>query len=390
MIYTILLEADKHWGAMTPEEQYRSSYILKRCLSDLPIDLYVNLGDFFDTKLLLNSKSSIYAVRDFNDKVAICRSKGTLVRAIKGTRGHDYNQWHIFDPLMADESNGFRYFETCTVEETLPGLRIWYAPEECMNYTEYVNTYADILMDKPIHMALFHGNFDKIIPEMVVNATDGDSTSTNLIFKYDEIATLVHGPLIAGHWHNGESYEHLQYVGSYDRWHFGEDEIKGFCIYQYNTETQEYRYVKVSNFLAPMYKTYEVYTSLYRSPEEYQLLIEAVEASLEIDPSVQVRIRIKINEEQPDTEQQISNLRFVFSSNKRVHIHIVNQIKKMNKKIEREKSKKLEDEYSYVRDKNMDIYTKLSLFIKRTTEHEYTPEEIKAVVEPYLKGHYGY
>ena len=71
MIYTIALEADKHWGAARVEDQYRSSYILKKFLSEFPIDLYINLGDFFDTKLLLNSKSSVYAVRDFTEKVEI-------------------------------------------------------------------------------------------------------------------------------------------------------------------------------------------------------------------------------------------------------------------------------------------------------------------------------
>ena len=85
MIYNILFEADKHWGATRPEEQYRSSYILKRLLADLKIDLFVSLGDFYDTKLLLNSRASVYALRDMHDRAEICRAKKIPMRVIRGT-----------------------------------------------------------------------------------------------------------------------------------------------------------------------------------------------------------------------------------------------------------------------------------------------------------------
>lgn len=384
MIYTIAFEADKHWGVMRPEDQYRSSYIIKRFLAEFPIDLYVNLGDFFDTKLILNSKASIYAVRDFTDKVDICQSRGIHVRAIKGTRGHDYDQWNIFDPLMKRKGSLFRYFSTCTVEETLPGLNILYAPEENMNYTTYVNTYADMLMGSVINMGFFHGNFDKIIPSIAVKRAEEDKTGTDLIFKYDELAEIIHGPMVAGHWHDGDKHEHLAYVGSYDRWSFGEDSMKGFAIYQYDTETERYRRFKVQNFLAPFFKTYEVITSLYRSPEEYKMLIDAVEATLDGDTSVQVRIYIKINEILPDTEQQVANLRYHFANSKRVHFTVLNQITTIAKKKEREKRALLDSQYSYVRDKNMDVATKLQRFIKQTTGREHALDDIQKLIAPYL------
>jgi hypothetical protein len=385
VIYRILFEADKHWGAMRVDDQYRSSYIIKRFLADFPIDLYINLGDFFDTKLLLNSKSSIYALRDFTEKAEICRMRGIPVRAIKGTRSHDYDQWDAFDKLYQDPESKVKYFRTCTVEETLPGMRIWYAPEENMNFADYVDEYADILLDGAIHLAALHGNFDKIMPDVAVKSINNDGMSTTLVFRYDELERLVHGPLVAGHWHDGETYEHLSYVGSYDRWTFGEDEQKGFMIVEYDTETETYKQIKVPNLMAGRYKTYEVYTSLYKGQKEYKALIDAVKANLEADTRIQIRILVKINELQADTEEQIDNLKYLFGNERRVKLTIINQVHMELKEKHREENQKLESAYSYIRDKNLSVAEIIQKFIQQFAGHEYTVGEIGDVIKPYLE-----
>lgn len=384
MIYRIAFEADKHWGAMRVEDQYRSSYIIKRFLADFPIDLYINLGDFFDTKLLLNSKSSIYALRDFDEKVEICHRRGIPVRVIKGTRGHDYDQWEAFDKIYQNPKFNVKYFRTATVEETLPGLTIWYAPEENMNFTNYVNEYADLLLDKPIQLAALHGSFDKIMPSVALTAIDNDSMSTSLVYKYDELEHIIRGPLIAGHWHDGETHEHLTYVGSYDRWTFGEDELKGFLIVEYDTETNEYRQIKVPNIMAGKYKTYEVFTSLYKGQTEYKALIDAVQASLDADSRVQIRILVKINELLSDTEEQLDNLKYVFANERRVKITVINQIHLTIKEEKRKETQKLESAYSYIRDKNLTVPEKVQRFIQQFCGREYTLGEITEVLKPYM------
>jgi DNA repair exonuclease SbcCD nuclease subunit len=384
LLYRIALEADKHWGAMRPEDQYRSSYILKRFLAEYPLDLYINLGDFFDSKLLLNSKASLYAVRDFSEKIELCRSRGIPCRAIKGTRSHDYDQWEIFDKYMRDPQCNFRYFRSCSVEETLPGLRIWYGPEENVNFTQYVNQYADMLLDGTVHLAALHGNFDKIMPALAVQVADTDRDSTTLVYHYDELADMVHGPLIAGHWHDGETYEHLSYVGSYDRWSFGEDELKGFMIVEYDTETEQYRQIKVPNILAGHYKTYELYTSLYKTVKEYKALIEAVDASLKADTKCQVRILVKINEEQSDTDQQLENLKYRFANEKRVHFTVINQLKKETRSKEREKNRQVNNDLAYIRDPNVPVTETIQRFIEQMCGRHYELEDIERIIAPYL------
>ena len=384
MIYTIALEADKHWGAARVEDQYRSSYILKKFLSEFPIDLYINLGDFFDTKLLLNSKSSVYAVRDFTEKVEICKARGIPVRAIKGTRGHDYDQWEIFNRIYQDPNSNVKYFRTCTVEETLPGLNIMYAPEENVSFADYVNQYADTILDEAINLAVFHGNFDRIMPSVALKAIENDSMSTSLVFKYAELEPIIHGPLIAGHWHDGETMDHLTYVGSYDRWVFGEDEMKGFLLLQYNTETEEYRQIKVPNIMAGRYKTYEVVTSLYKGNEEYKALIDAVNASLDADERLQIRIMIKVNELYTDTEEQINNLKYIFANERRVKFTLINLIHQERKVKKREENQQMESAYSYIRDKNLGVAEKVQRFIQQFCGREYTLGEITEILKPYI------
>lgn len=382
--YTIAFEADKHWGAMKMEDQYRSSYILKRFLAEYPIDLFISLGDFFDTKHLLNSKSSIYAIRDFQDKLEICKARGIPVRAIRGTMSHDYDQWKIFTHFMDDPSYHFRYFDLCTVEETLPGMRIWYAPEENMSFADYMETYGGLLIgDHPIHLAAMHGNFDRIMPDIAVKANEMNSDTTTLIFHYDDLAPLVRGPMVAGHWHNGDTFEHLSYVGSYDRWTFAEEDPKGFAIYEYDTETNEYRHILVPNFLALDYKTYEIRTSLIRTPEEYAAVVEAVEASLAEDVTRHVRILCKLDEMLPDTEQQIDSVKYHFVNDRRVHFTLINQIRQEKKRQEKQKKKRLDNTFGFIHDKNMDLSEKIQKYILVTTGKEYRVADIRGIVERY-------
>lgn len=384
MIYRVAFEADKHWGAMKPEEQYRSSYILKKFLAEFPIDLYIYLGDFFDTKLLLNSKSSIYAVRDFQDKLEICKVRGIPCRSIKGTRSHDYDQWEVFDKFMSDPSYNFKYFKMADVEETLPGLTIWYAPEENMNYADYIDTYYDLLTSRPINMAAMHGNFDRIMPSVAVQAIENNSDSTTLVFKYDDLEPLIRGPMIAGHWHNGETSDHLTYVGSFDRWTFGEDEVKGFCIFEYNTDTLEYRKIKISNFLAPQYETYEVRTSEYTYVENYTLLGEEVEKRLDKDPGIVIRILIRVDALLPDTEQQIENIKYRFSNEKRVKITVVNHIRQEKKKSEKKEKQRLDQTFGFIYDKNMELADKIQKYIEVTIGKRYRTADIKELIEKYV------
>lgn len=383
MIYSILIDADKHWGALKAEEQYRSAYFLKELIKELPIDLYVSAGDFFDTKLLLNSKASIFAIRDMHERVAICREKGIPCRVIQGTYSHDYDQLDAFSTLMADPANQFRYFTHMTIEETLPGLRIMYGTDENVNFTKYVNRYFDDIIAQRLNMGIMHGNFDSILPDVALKVFNAEESST-LVYNYRDLNRHIHGPIIAGHWHEAYENESLFYVGSADRWIFGEDEPKGYLLIQYDTETEMYKAVRIINPLAPIYKTFPVHTSAYKTIELYAALGEAIEEELKNDDKMRIRILVIIDKMLLDTEENLNQLKFRFSNERRVSITVKNKIREAEKTKKKEESRQMDITYGFIRDKNMETDVKIREWIRIMIGREYPQEEISKYIKPLL------
>ena len=61
--YKILASADYHWGAMEAERQYKESMFIIDYIKKNKIDLFVICGDYFDHRLLVNSKSAFNAMK---------------------------------------------------------------------------------------------------------------------------------------------------------------------------------------------------------------------------------------------------------------------------------------------------------------------------------------
>ena len=60
----VIVIGDFHWDALDAVEQYMETRWVLDFIEKVPhLDLVVIAGDYFDTKILLNSRSSIYANR---------------------------------------------------------------------------------------------------------------------------------------------------------------------------------------------------------------------------------------------------------------------------------------------------------------------------------------
>lgn len=380
MIYRILVEADKHWGAMSPKKQYLSSYIIKRFLAEFPIDLYVNLGDLYDSKLLLNSKPAIYATRDQIEKCNICAERGIPVRAIRGTRSHDYDQWETFRKF---ENPGFRIFNELTVEETLPGLKCIYCPDENMSAKEHLEKYVDKIRGDIHNIGFFHGSFDVVLPKILLQLSE-DSVSTNLVFEYMEWYKNIQGPMVSGHWHDGQIIDDLIYVGSMDRWSFGEDAIKGFGIVEYDTEEHSYKYLKVPNFFAEEYRTFSMVASKM-DVHAINDVVAMIDQELKEHPELHARIRFVIDEPKPSNDTVIESMRYYFSNNKRVSFLIVDEVaKKKKKEKKKEDDQKLTHTYAYVTDKNLSLTRKIRQYIYESTGRDWSDKDIDRFIKRYL------
>lgn len=349
MIYRFLALADIHWGAMDSKLLYNNLQLIIRFIREMSgeIDFVVICGDYFDYRIQLNSKTALLAVRWFDELISACKETGVKkVRMFKGTREHDNDQLEVFRPSYEDESGYFRLYNSATAEELLPDLRIVFCPDEPINLIDYYRQYWDRFIPYP-DIGFFHGNFSNILPKIEYNRIQEHNLPT-MIYEYDELSRLIKGPMIAGHWHIGQDSESLYYIGSYDRWKFGEEEPKGFIYGAYNTETSKYFIRRIENILARHYNTIYVSDEECRYPADFSLLMDRVNTLVKEDPMLQLRVVYMLSTDDEDLRKTISIFQQQLSNIRQVKVDIKDLIKKEEKESRKKTVEKTSREYDYV------------------------------------------
>lgn len=310
-LYKIVTIADIHWGAISPSRLYSELLyfleFLRTCPEELKPDLVVIAGDLFNDKLSLNSESANKAFQFISELIFICDNRHIKIRIFQGTIFHDNKQLRVLENQIGNIPD-VKIFMENTLEETLPGLHCLYCPDETINIKDYYNKYINNLIpENPINIGFFHGSFDVILPDIVLQETEIESIE-NVVFEYDKFSKLINGPIISGHFHNRSNYNHLYYVGSYSRWAFNEDDPKGFLYTIYDTDTCEYFCKWIDNPYAETYLTYIVDTMAYTTLEEYQALINMVGNQLnEMNDDGKIRLKIIVHDDSPE----IANLSLI-------------------------------------------------------------------------------
>lgn len=381
MKYNIIDLADLHWGAIDPALQYSHlEQVFEFIREFTPIHLIVISGDYFDSRLPLNSAAAITSVQWFHELLALAKERDIVVRAFRGTFEHDNNQLEVFR-LLEDAHGRFKLFNECTYEETLPGLKCIYCPDENINIEFYYYQYAEQIAN-PINIGFFHGSFDVVLPEIVREASE-KSLAKSVIFEYNFWEKFIAGPMLSGHWHDGVELDHLIYVGSFERWEFGQDATKGFGFVQYDTETSEYMYRTIPNMFAIDYRTFTIDTRLFKSLEDYTALINEIKEVSDKDPQTKIRIVVNQTDDKPDNESFIKSLKQYFTSNKNTKIVLKNKTKNERKKIERKKNIDTANQFGFILDKvpKQEI---IRQFIMTTKSKELSIEAINDIVAKYL------
>lgn len=366
-LYKIVTIADIHWGAINPLRLYSELLyfleFIKTCPEDLKPDLVVIAGDYFNDKISLNSESANRSFQFFNDLCEVCTARNIMIRIFQGTMFHDHKQLRTLTSKI-ESKNNIKIFMENTLEETLPGLWCLYCPDETINIKDYYNKYINnIIPPNPINIGFFHGSFDVILPDIVLQETEIESIE-NVVFEYDKFSTFINGPMIAGHFHNRSVYNHLYYVGSYSRWAFNEDDPKGFMYTIYDTETQEYLCKWIDNPYAETYLTYVIDTMSYTTLDEYQALIKLVnDKIIEMKDEGKIRLKIIVHDDSPEITNFINLIKFSFINNKRIKITVDNKKKLKEKKKKLAENKVEESKYDYLFSSDMTIYQKLQNYI---------------------------
>lgn len=378
MKYNVVAISDIHWGVINPDEQKESLQFFIDFIKEYKdtIDLIVILGDYWDSKLSLNSKEAITAVSWMHQLQKICKSNAITVRLVQGTMDHDNDQLHVFDNLgtyeMPKDYPQFRIITKTTVEETLPNFTCVYCPDETIKTSEYEETYMnEIIQMKDI--GFFHGSFD-VVYGSLLEAKPELWEKNNVIFKYSLWTPRIKGPMISGHWHDGKQYDELYYIGSPFRWQFDEDEEKGFYFIQYDTDTTEYMLRKIVNPLACEYYTYDIYSNLFETKDDYAQFIREIRDIIQgMDNSItkdKLRIKVYINDEKSENDVFLSALRQEIINHKNCKITVKNKIKDKKAKAQKKKIEDEKKQVSFVFQDDVRPQNKIRQFILEESNHE--------------------
>ena len=382
MKYNILAIADIHWGAMDPDEMYDNlQYFLDFIRMKGDIDLVVICGDYFDYRLTLNSKAALKSLRWFDELYNTCKENGVKkLRAVKGTKEHDNDQWEAIHPRETGEF--FKKFYICTSEETLPDLHCIYCPDETVNLKEYEELYLKEMMSHH-DIGFFHGNFDTQLPKMVIDQNLGANIPSIIYFK-DHWSKVIDGPLVSGHWHVFTDLDPLIYIGSYDRWAFGEEEDKGFLYIQYDTNSHLYYWKHIENPFARKYNTIIIDNTLCVTPDDFANLTQDIQDLKKSDPEMKIRVVYQITSENDESLVNFNEFRNLISSIKNVKVDVKDFVKKRNKEKQKEKVAISSGKYSYILDHPLEIKSNIHEYLLREKNIDIPLETIDSIIGKYI------
>ena len=369
MKYNIIATADYHWGAMDADRQLRESQFILDYITSNKVDLFVICGDYFDHRLLVNSKSAINAIAFMKALINIAEDKKFKIVVMQGTESHDFDQLEAFRSF---ENEYFRIFKETTVDETLPGLYCLYAPDENTISNEYYVKYINMFNEHDLDIMFFHGTFDV----NAIGRTLADQVP-NVLFDYSFFNQKTK-LMVGGHWHNGDSYGNMYYTRSPYRWRFEEDLPKGFIHINYDTNTKKYKLNRVENTDTEKYYTFYVDTSLYANINQYSVLLSDVKRMMQ--DTEHIRIKISITDEKELNNSCIDNLINEFQSSKQVKVVTDNKLAKQVRQKHIEENNEYADKFKYIFDNNNSLSTIYKKFIFDTKGVDIPLEEIESIL----------
>ena len=252
---------DVHWGAVPPKRlEAEFDQVVFPWLMGETFDALIQLGDWFDKRLSLDSEDAKAAMRVLVRLCQICQTRGVPFRILRGTLSHDYFQLQNYHPLETEYPN-FRIIGCAEAEELVPGFIVLYMPEEYpTDYSDYYGQFFYNEEGQPyVYDGIFlHGEIDVAANWSSMNEGERHYGGTPC-HAAESLLEHCSGPVWAGHIHNRFRHKkRLGYPGSLTRWCHGEEDPKGFDVLDLTQKKDGSWDVKASvveNTLAPEYRT---------------------------------------------------------------------------------------------------------------------------------------
>lgn len=354
---------DIHFGAFEAEQLYRE---LKKNMIDklekLPVlDVIFIEGDLYHYELSLNSKHALYSFKYFDKLIKVAKKKKAKIRVVKGTRSHDHNQ--LENLLAYSDEVDIKVINNVEVE-FINGVKILYLPEEYISDPE--EYYKEYFSDT-YNYIVGHGMFEEVSFHNYNSETNMEAAPVFDSKILSEIADII----TFGHIHNAVTFKNIYYNGSFSRWCHGEEDPKGFFISVFNKITRRYIVAPVVNDLARKYKTINI-DKIIRDNDVDEIILEIENY---YNNKQIYKLRLIINENNDSTFMgKVAILQNHFSYNRLIEV----TIKKILMLDEGENADTIE-KYHYLFDDTLDVYNKISLFVK-DSGYELSSDKINELI----------
>ena len=379
MLYKLLVIGDIHFGYYPAELLYKEfELVINNITKD--IDVVFIAGDYFDTKLSLSSKHSIYAIKTFCDILDKCEQTNTKLRMIRGTASHDpENQLVNLSSIAKSSKVDFKLYLTVGKEELFPDFNVLYVPEE---YMENKDEYYKEFFNKKYQCIIGHGMFEET--NYVTNKTL--NMKKYPVFNSAFIEKICDGPIIFGHIHKSQKIRNrIMYTGSFTRSRYGEEEDKGFIISTYETENNSTDFKFIVNDKATKFDT----VSILDTSEIFSLLlneqIQFIKEMISTYKKDKLRIKINIPKNYDNTKVFIDSVTTVFGNMENVDIVILDNTKEETKQKTKEIVDKLMLKYNFIFDKSISYEEKIQQFIYNKKGEKIDLENIRKIINGNVK-----
>lgn len=379
MLYKLLVIGDIHFGYYPAELLYKEfELVINNITKD--IDVVFIAGDYFDTKLSLSSKHSIYAIKTFCDILDKCEQTNTKLRMIRGTASHDpENQLVNLSSIAKSSKVDFKLYLTVGEEELFPDFNVLYVPEE---YMENKDEYYKEFFNKKYQCIIGHGMFEET--NYVTNKTL--NMKKYPVFNSAFIEKICDGPIIFGHIHKSQKIRNrIMYTGSFTRSRYGEEEDKGFIISTYETENNSTDFKFIVNDKATKFDT----VSILDTSEIFSLLlneqIQFIKEMISTYKKDKLRIKINIPKNYDNTKVFIDSVTTVFGNMENVDIVIMDNTKEETKQKTKEIVDKLMLKYNFIFDKSISYEEKIQQFIYNKKGEKIDLENIRKIINGNVK-----
>lgn len=379
MLYKLLVIGDIHFGYYPAELLYKEfKLVINNITKD--IDVVFIAGDYFDTKLSLSSKHSIYAIKTFCDILDKCEQTNTKLRMIRGTASHDpENQLVNLSSIAKSSKVDFKLYLTVGEEELFPDFNVLYVPEE---YMENKDEYYKEFFNKKYQCIIGHGMFEETnyVTNKILNMKKYP------VFNSAFIEKICDGPIIFGHIHKSQKIRNrIMYTGSFTRSRYGEEEDKGFIISTYETENNSTDFKFIVNDKATKFDT----VSILDTSEIFSLLlneqIQFIKEMISTYKKDKLRIKINIPKNYDNTKVFIDSVTTVFGNMENVDIVIMDNTKEETKQKTKEIVDKLMLKYNFIFDKSISYEEKIQQFIYNKKGEKIDLENIRKIINGNVK-----